>query len=376
LDTTTGYFFFGGLDGTQNKNYVEYRWYWSTFSGTAALQSGWNSPFFRFQTADEKIYISPANTSDDIYPLMREYTQWNSIGLKIKGIGNPMVLLIDGFVIQRNHFNDYSKFCQGLYLAGSDYLTTPLGELDLGSGTIEFWLRPDYTFSAYDEFNRIKNRSFFSINNVINEVFGMVITSKGIFFYFGNSTIDLAVFRIDGLSINSIDKLYHFGIVFSNNGKYISSDNSTIKLYINNYLVGSCYETWDIIDNKSFKFIFGGKCPLAILESASTLNITSIDAVVSELKIYNYCKTDFSDSLNLNIEQFMTNDLLTPDEMIEISKDNVTFYRVGDTNLPFLFEQVPAETIIPVYIKSIVPNNLIGSESRTSKLSISWDVGV
>lgn len=376
LDTTTGYFFFGGLDGTQNKNYVEYRWYWSTFSGTVALQSGWNSPFFRFQTADEKIYISPANTSDDIHPLMREYTQWNSIGLKIKGIGNPMVLLIDGFVIQRNHFNDYSKFCQGLYLAGSDYLTTPLGELDLGSGTIEFWLRPDYTFSAYDEFNRIKNRSFFSINNVINEVFGMVITSKGIFFYFGNSTIDLAVFRIDGLSINSIDKLYHFGIVFSNNGKYISSDNSTIKLYINNYLVGSCYETWDIIDNKSFKFIFGGKCPLAILESASTLNITSIDAVVSELKIYNYCKTDFSDSLNLNIEQFMTNDLLTPDEMIEISKDNVTFYRVGDTNLPFLFEQVPAETIIPVYIKSIVPNNLIGSESRTSKLSISWDVGV
>jgi len=99
-----------------------------------------------------------------------------------------------------------------------------------------------------------------------------------------------------------------------------------------------------------------------------------MDAVVSRLKIYNYCKTDFSDSTYGSI--VTQRRLSKPSDFIEISKDNVTFYKVGSTELPFFFEQVPVNDEIPIWVKVRLPENLIGAEKRTSKILGSWDVGV
>jgi hypothetical protein len=151
LDTSEGYFYFGGTDGSNAAQRVEYRWYLSSISGTAALQTGWNDPFFRFKSADEVVYNENVDYSERIQPLMKEYTTWHTCGLKFRGFGQPFYMNIDGFVIKRNHFNDYSRFNEGLYLSGSDYLTCPMSEFDPKAGTVEFWLRPDYNMSGLDE---------------------------------------------------------------------------------------------------------------------------------------------------------------------------------------------------------------------------------
>jgi len=375
LDTSDGYFYFGGLDGTTTNSPVEYRWNLSTLSGTDALKTGWNRPYFRFRTADEVVYDETYDLRAAIHPLMREYMTMKTVGLKFKGVGQPLVLNLDGFLIRRNHFNDYSMFSQGLYLTSSEYLTTPLSEIDFTSGTIEFWFRPDYTFSGQDEFRRFKNRSLFNFGNVVNDVFGMMFTSNGVVFYFGNMSTNFSALVIRGLTADPIDKLFHFGIVFSSNGRNIGSDNSTIRFYINNYLVGTNYEPWGITDNKLFKFTFGGKGPLGLIEQASSLKTSSVDGVVSDLRIYNYCKTDFTDSMiNIPSENRIFG-LTKPSQMIEIS-NNLTYYKVGDPELPLSFEKVSPGTTIPIYVRSIVPKGMVGKESRTSGIVASWTVGV
>ena len=335
FDTSEGYFYWGGVDGTPQENEVEYRWYWSTFSGSTGLQTGWNRPYFRFRTADEVLYTPLVDPTGSIDPLMREYMTMKKAGLKFRGVGEPLTLNVDGFAIQRNHFNDYSRFSQGLYLAGNDYFTAPLGEINFSAGTIEFWLRPDFNFNGLDEFHRYRNRSIFHFANVINDMFGMLINANGINIYYGNLTEELDALIVQGLSGTAIDGLWHFGIVFSNTGTKIG-DNSTIRVYINNYLVASNYSTWEIKENKSWKFSLGGKVPLALIQFASSLITTSVEGVISDLKIYNYCKTDFSDSLqNIPDEARIDNPYL-PSKLIEISDDNVTFYRVGAAGLPFI----------------------------------------
>jgi hypothetical protein len=376
FDTNEGYFYWGGTDGTAQENDVEYRWYWSTISGSSALQTGWNRPYFRFRTADEVLYTPLVDPTSNIDPLMREYMTMKKAGFKFKGVGEPLTLNVDGFVVQRNHFNDYSRFSQGLYLAGSDYFTAPLGELDFSAGTIEFWLRPDYNFNGLDEFRRFRNRSIFHFGNVNNDMFGMLINANGINIYYGNLAEELDALVVQGFSGTAIDGLWHFGIVFSNTGEKIGGDNSTIRVYMNNYLVASNYRTWEIKENKSWKFALGGKVPLVLVQFASSLVTTSLEGVVSDLRIYNYCKTDFSDSMkNLSDESRIYNPY-SPSKLIEISDDNVTFYKVGAPELPFKFELVEADEVVPIYVRSIVPKDITGYESRTSGLYVSWDVGV
>jgi len=358
LDTTEGYVFFGGLDGTNSPQPVEYRWYLSTLSGTTALQTGWNRPFFRFKDADEVIYNENADPFSIIRPEIPEYTQWQTFGFKFKGKGEAFDMNIDGALLQRNHFLDSSKFDFGLYLSASDYLE----------------LRPDYTFVGYDIHRRFKNRSLFHFSNVANDIFGCVINSNGINIYYGNLATDMRAMIVTEFIVGAIDRLFHIAVVFSANGKNIGG-NSSIKLYINGGLVATNHDPWSYSDEKLFKFTVGGKAPLAIIEHASSLETTSIDGVVSNLRIYNYCKSDFTDSMN-NTFSANGNDLLLPAKMIEISQDNVTFHRVGDAELPFFYEEVPAGDTVQFYVRSTIPNGLTGKEDRTAGIVTSWSIGV
>lgn len=376
LDLTEGYVFFGGVDGANSSQPVEYRWYFSTFSGTAALQTGWNKPFFRFKDADATIYNEDADPFSEQQPLLREYTTWQTAGLKFKGKGDAFTMNIDGFVIKRNHFEDASKFDYGLYLSGSDYLDCPLGELDLKAGTIEFWLRPDYTFAGLDEFNRFKNRSLFHFGNVANDVFGCMISSEGINVYYGNLVNNMRALLIKGIVTLAIDNLFHIAVSFSANGENLDIDNSTIKFYINGSPVASNYDPWDYTDEKLFKFTLGGKSPLAMVEHSSSLTTGSVDGVISNLRIYNYCKSNFTDSMNNDFDESVSDDLLIPSKMIEISQDNVTYYKVGDAALPFLYEKVPSGNSVQIYVRSTIPGGLTGKEGRTAGILASWDIGV
>lgn len=373
LDLSAGYIFFGGTDGTASARPVIYYWNIATFSG--ALNTGWNSPFFRFKDADSVIYNTDAAFSDEIYPTMREYTTWHTAGISFRGKGSAFSMNIDGIVIKRNHFQDASRYDYGLYLANQDYLDVPIGALDLSAGAIEFWLRPDYTAYASDVYNRVWNRGIFHIGNNSSDVFGLAVCGTGFNLYYGNVSYDMNIVRVEGLDSIEIDGLYHIAVTYSNNARN-TGDGSSIKVFVNAEEVISISDPWIVRDNKAFKFCFGAKPPLAVLENTNTIRTGGGDAVFSNLRIYNYCKTDFKDSLTNNYTGTISDRLKKASEMIEISRDNVTFYKVDGEGLPFYYPLVANNTTIPIYFRTTIPEGLTGKEKRTAGIVVQWDIGI
>ncbi len=60
--------------------------------------------------------------------------------------------------------------------------------------------------------------------------------------------------------------------------------------------------------------------------------------------------------------------VVTPDQMVEISSDNVSYYGRGNSNLPLVYYNVPAGGTQTVYVRTNVPRNLTGSEDRVAYL--------
>jgi hypothetical protein len=166
--------------------------------------------------------------------------------------------------------------------------------------------------------------------------------------------------------------LFHVGIVFSNDGQ-ISNDGTAIRFYVNNHLIFKTTDTWQVYDNKHFSFILGGKGSLN-LKADTLVTTSSVDAVISDFKIFNYCKTDFRQSMLDNED--MADLVIKPSNFIEISKDNLTFYKVRDPELPLKYPTVPAGDSASVYVRTVLPNNMSGFENRTAGLLMYWDISV
>jgi hypothetical protein len=372
LDLNYGYIYFGGYDPTNSHNPVTHKWNITTLSGI--LQSGWNNLSLGMKYADEVDWTESADP-EVADPRILDKLILQKIGIIFKGKDAPITMYLNGFVIARSHFKEGGFFDRGLYLHGTDVLKINVGELDLHSGTLEFFIRPDWDLTGKDMYNEFKFRSLFHFGNVANDVFGASITPLGIEIYYGNLTDNLTLFRIVNLDFDIIDQLMHMGFIFSNDGTHISNDGSTIRIYINNLLIAKSFIKWKVTDEKHFNFIFGGQGLLAQKLQGVVPISSSVDGVISNIKIHNYCKTDFSESMeSANIEGEIL--LTKPSELIEISKDNLTFYRVGDAELPFYFKNVLSNEVVPVYVRTIIPKGLTGKEKRTAELLGQWDIGV
>jgi hypothetical protein len=247
--------------------------------------------------------------------------------------------------------------------------------MTLHSGTIEFFIRPDWNWDGKDTYEEFKYRTIFHLGNVSNDMLGASTGPRGIEVYYGNLLDDLNIFGVTGLNTKLMDTTTHMAFVFSNDGKGIGSDKSTIRIYINNVMVAKEYRTWKVSDDKHFNFIFGGQGVLAQKARGADPASSAVDGVLSHLRIYNYCKTDFSDSLN-DSEFLEQKDLNKPSQFIELSKDNVTFHKIGSDELPFFFKDVPSGDTIPVWVRLDLPKILTGEERRTAKIIGNWDIGV
>jgi len=371
LDKSYGYFYFGGYDASSGANPIIYKWYINTISGS--LNSGWSRIFFRFKQADEIEYIDTQEKISDVR--IASTINFSTIGMVFKGIGNPLTINLDGFKIERNRFYDYGAHGKGCYINNDDFITAPIGEFNLSKGTIEFWIRTDYNNYGCDYYNVFKNRTLFHFNSNSNDVLGMMVTYKGLEIYCGSVDKPLTVYSLEDFGMDILDSLLHFGFVFSNDGTQISNDGSTIRFYVNNYLSFKTTDTWRVYDNKHFSFILGGKGSLN-LKADTLVTTSSVDAVISDFKIYNYCKTDFRQSMLSNTDP--ADLLIKPSNFIEISKDknNLTYYKVGDNSLPLKYADVPPGDTASVYVRTILPDNLSGFENRTARLLIYFDISI
>ena len=377
IDLTYGYIYLGGYDDTETQNKINYIWNLASISGS--LQSGWNSLSLSFLYADAIDYVLPAD--EGTLDVRRLYSVlWSRMGIVFRGKGNPIGMNFDGFRIARNHFGHSSVFDYGLYLHANDMLKVGVGGIDFSGCTIEFFVRPDWDWSSRDVLNDYKCRSLFHFSNTDNDVLGAIVTTEGLELYYGNITENLNAFTIlDSSEVvdSIIDTIFHIAFVFSNDGSGMSDDNSTIRVYINNVLVAKSTDVWSIKDTKHFNFIFGGQGLLFHRMVGTISDVSAVDAVISNLKIFNYCKTNFDDSLNNNEDlENVGGSLIQPCELIEISSDNVTFHKIGSVGLPFVFREIEAGTSIPIYVRTNIPKKLIGKEKRTAGVVGSWDIGV
>jgi hypothetical protein len=372
LDLSYGYFYFGGFDPTPQENPVVYRWNMTTLSGV--LQTGWNRLNLTFKYADY-VEWTEEEESESADPRIVHNLKLATMGFVFRGKGQPLEMNFDGFFVRRNRFEHYTLFDYGLYLHDHDLLKAPIGDLNLHTGTIEFILRPDWYFNGRDIYNQYKYRSLFHISNTANDVLGASVSNRGLEVYFGNLKDDFNVAALDlHPAIDTLDKVFHIAFVYSNDGTKIGSDGSTLRVYINNSLIGSSSETWEVSDDKFFDFTLGGQSVLMQKQQGFTQTSSAVDGVVANLKIFNYCKTDFTDSLNDTFSGGQK--LTTPNTLISISKDNLTYHKVGSDELPFYFEKVPTGSGIPIYVKMDIPKDLSGFERRTAGIVSSWHIGV
>lgn len=373
LDLSYGYFYFGGKDYTPQHYPVIHRWNMTTFSGI--LKSGWNNINLTFLYADEVSYKELVNI-EGRDPRRLYSINWGTIGFVFRGKGRPLQLNFEGIHIERNHF-EHGCFPgqRGLYLHASDMLKLPLGEISLHAGALEFWIRPDWNWDGRDRYYDFKYRTLFHFGNIANDVFGAAISTRGLEIYYGNLLRDFGAFVITGLNFSSIEKIFHMAFVFSNNGTGIASDGSTIRFYINNRLFAKSTTTWSVGDDKHFTFILGGQGLLVQKAQGFDYTSSAVDGVICRLKIHNYGKTDYSDYKSED-PYSIDRSLLKPSNFIEISKDNVTYNKVGSTALPFFFNDVPPGESIPIWVKVLLPKELTGAEKRTANILGSWDIGV
>jgi hypothetical protein len=375
LDLEYGYFYLGGHDYTSQRNPIEHRWNMTTFSGI--LKSGWNNLNLTFLYSDALVYTELADFETGRDPRRLYSINWGKMGFIFRGKGNPLTLNFEGFFIERNHFEHGCLPGQrGLYLHAGDVLKVPTGELDMHSGSIEYFIRPDWNWDGRDRYNDFKFRALFHFGNVANDVIGAAISAEGIQVYYGNLLEDFNVFTIPSFASDAIEQLIHMAFVFSNDGSSIGTDKSTIRVYINNELIAKHFQTWKVTDNKHFNFSLGGQGMLTLKANGFDPTSSAVDGVINNLKIHNYCKTDYSNSMP-DFTGANPRRILKPDQFIAISKDNVTFHKVGSPYLPFFFDDVPAGESIPIWYRVHVPRfGITGREKRTAGIMGSWDIGV
>ncbi len=366
LDTEYGDITFGVVNSADN---AYYKWDLDNLS----LSSGWNNIKLKFEDADE--FYPMASEFGGIFGFIHSKLDFrnngkdfSSLRLRFRGMGQAFIMNLDGLKIQRNVFDDSVVFDKkGLCLTGYDHLEIPLSSITLEKGSIEFWTK-FYTDSySRNIFNDMNSRSLFSMVNNNNNLISLGIKSGWwLQPIAGHLRKDLNTFDISNDDLPSsayigLGDVVHMAMVWSNDGKYMSN-GETMRLYINGELMVTSRETWDVGDTKSAIIKLGGASA-----QMSHNQDTYGSAVFSNVKLYNYCKTEF-DVENEGITKDVT---YTPNEFLQVSKNNIDFYGVGSANLPLIFEQVPASSDRTVYVRANKNENFEWSKN-TATLIIDW----
>ena len=364
LDTDFGDITFGDIN---RGNPYYYTWDISDLS----LSSGWNLIKLKF---DDYASTFPAASSfainqflDDDLDFRNNNKDMASFRIRYRGLGDTFTMYLDDIHIERNKFEDDVKFGKGLCLTGSELLEIPAAGLTLEQGAVEFWLKPYYDSYGRDAFGNLSSKTFFTLTNNNNDLISLGLKA-GNWFEVVNGNIRTDLNKFDTSNANLIgnnfirrDEVTHLAIVWSNDSEFLDN-NHTIRLYLNGLLTYASNVGWTVGDTKSVNIKFGGgNTQLAYNREAYG------SGIFDNIRLYKYAKTNF----NINDESNTKDITYTPNQFLEISADNSTFYGVGSDQLPIIFEQVPVGTTKTIYIRSNKNDNFLQSK-KTASLIVQW----
>jgi len=347
--------------------------------------NGWNNLKLKFLDAYDKSMPTLPEVNFDVlqvYPkvdLRNRDCEYFSISLKGNGSAVGTSINLDNLMVKRNDFDDDMEFDKGLYLSNNEFVILPISSISMSKGSVSFFLKPDYNSYGNKYINQSGSYSYFSITDVNNNMLSFLLRSGfgvKLFVYDGEMQTH---FQAVGLEFEK-DELLHLAVSWDCNGGIDSTGNS-VKIFKNGKEVYSSKVQWQSHNNKGITLFISGPSPYYALYSELVVsagstpifvgNNSSVGGIISDFTIYNYPKNDFSDYLT----QFSLADtsLVSADEMIEISADNINFYGVKSGHLPLRLGAVaPGEDGI-VFVRTIIPKNITGKEVRTTGLICQWE---
>jgi hypothetical protein len=213
-------------------------------------------------------------------------------------------------------------------------------------GTIEFFLNPDWNKDpGCHTCEDAKDHTIFRIFNGDGFVLGAFMTGYGLRIYLHNGITH--TFLTDNSSVRLIaGQNHHVAVVWDFLGKYSSN---AILVYIDNVLSSSfpaeAVDYSAMTTNPDATLLLGGYAWGGVTER----RISSVDGAVENIKMFNFAKTDFKQS----IENQGLENLRTADDLIEVSVDGVSYYGSNDrgNGLPLLKRNIGPGQSFDVYIK-------------------------
>ena len=94
-------------------------------------------------------------------------------------------------------------------------------------------------------------------------------------------------------------------------------------------------------------------------------------AIFSNVKFYNYCKTEF----NINQQNPTDVDNLTPNDFVQISADGLEFLESRSEKLPLEFDQVEPGEKITIYTR-VDKSRVDELDKLTGTINAEWKVPV
>ena len=338
-----------------------------------ALETGWNYIRLKFDQYFETIPEAYINTGKLPTELdFREHVT-SSFGMIFQGTGEAFYMLLDGIKIERNWFYDELSYGDhGLCLTWKDYAEIPLSGVDTRYGTIEMWVKLYSSTAGVDHFNNTASRTLFTLVDTDNNSISLSIRSSSWFeIGVGDTKSKYRTLFIDptkvaiGNAAFSIDDILHIALVWSNNSEQLDG-NDTMRLYVNGELYLNGRVTWDTGDSKNVVLrLGGGNTYLANNDD------TDGSAIFSNVKFYNYCKTEFE----INQQAPTDIDNLTPNKFVQVSKDDIEFFTSKSSELPLTFDQVQPGEKIPVYVR-VDKSKIDELDKFTGSINVEWEVPV
>lgn len=281
------------------------------------------------------------------------------------GTNDSFKVGLDNLEVLRSYYPE-SEYGTSVYIAGEDYLKFPINNFNHVQGCLEFFLDPDWSKDTNcNSCTDLVTNTIFRFQNNFGYYITMMMSTAGIQIFLSNGTDTLAHLDDSYGSIISGTR-HHIALTWD----FREESSSLFQFFIDGVLSSEYFRSsltvdFDLRGMTNTYLIFGGKT----WEGYSTREVTGLDGALDNVKLYNYAKKDFTDSLT--IEGFKT--LKKSTELLQLSLDGVNFYGYEDrgAGIPLLVRNVTPGDSFDVYLKARGLSTLQdGEKNRKTLLEI------
>lgn len=292
---------------------------------------------------------------------------------------------IDDFRIKRENFTLPGKSHNCLYLTNGELVHFPLSGFDMRKGSIECIITPDWDRFGhleipYRELPGDQIYTIFNITNGASESMSLYYTDRrdeGLHFTINTPSgkVDLIVGQLLTLKNRYRDSV-KLTLLWDNEGKRINArGGTTVRLFINDVLVGDSVETWQITETKDTYFLIGSRA-YSQAASSNTRQFAEFGFNVELRPSIHSLNGGIEDLLiTSNPQKVDFDNIVTLRDKVLISLDGVTYYPGNSTSLPLRVSSVPPGGEVELYIKTNLPS-FTKNMPRTGFIRARWQITV